>query len=74
MAYRSTAVDDGCQRPAHAPILIDTGGDGEPRFKPEPKGRFGSTADERGHRRAGPLLEVKRTERVEKRMLALEVE
>ncbi len=35
--------------------------------------RFGSKADERGHRHEGPLLGVKRTKRVEKRTLALKV-
>ncbi len=35
--------------------------------------RIGSGADERGHRHKGPLLGVKRTKRVEKRTLALEL-
>ncbi len=35
-------------------------------------GRSGSRADERGRRHEGPLLGVKRTERVEKQTLALE--
>ncbi len=53
-------------------ILIDTVGDGEPRLKPEPKGRFGSTADERAHLHEGPLLGVKRTKSAGKRALPLE--
>ena len=35
--------------------------------------RFGSGADERGHRQEGLLLGVKQTKRVEKRTLALKV-
>ncbi len=44
----------------------------EPRLKPEPKGRFGSTTDLRRRHREGLLLEVKRKERVKKRKSPLE--
>ncbi len=41
-------------------ILIDMVGDGEPRLKTEPKGRFGSTTDSEGCPQFRPLLGVQR--------------
>ena len=51
-------------------ILIDIGGVGEPRLKPENKGCFGSPPDHQAAHLVGRLSEVQQTKFANKRKFA----